>query len=300
MKKTKTFSVEEKLFDQFEQICEADALNKSKIIQSMIEEFIKEQTEDLRNVKVTEVNSITSEIYKEIAEVVKTNDKIQDLLNAKYSLIVEENKDKIVYKVQMSVMPKLELDKEMTYISKLDTEFEKIKILDNDHKFVTLSNGNKLRIEDFFTHYERAYYLDPIDFLYGNGEDSLEAVKPVDPKMLKEPSLDPVKVKNVIDNIIIDENTGEVKGSSVRYNDVDKPHHSETFDDYFLRINEEYNISKQFAEKIYYTYNLKDEPSIIKDFASVEVTQIKEETEQNKSRSDFWREIKQVTGEDDG
>jgi len=266
MKKTKTFSVEEKIFDHFEEICESNTLNKSKIIQSMIEEFIKEHTEDLRNIKVTEVNNITSEIYKEISEVVKTNEKIQDLLNTKYSLIVEENKDKIVYKVQMNVLPKLDLDKEMTYVSKLDTEFEKIHILENDHKFVSLSNGNILRIEDFFRHYERAYYLDPIDFLYGDG--SIEKVEPIDPKILKEPSIDPEKVKKVIEEI-------KFKETDVESVDDFKPTHSEEFEDYFLKIKENHNnIDKTFAEKMFYTYNLKDEEAaIIKDVANVRRTE---------------------------
>ena len=290
MKKTKTFSVEDKIFNQFELICENSSLNKSKVIQSMIEEFIKEESEDLSALKVTEINNITSEIYKEMVDVAKTNEKIKELLNAKYTLVVEENKDKIVYKVQLSVLPKLELDKNMTYISKLDTEFEEIKILENDHKFVTLNNGNKIRVEDFFRHYERAYYLDPINFLYGNGV--IEEVEPVNPDILKQPSLDPEKVKNIINNIVFDEK----KLVKVNRN-ADKPYHSESFEEFYKRVNDEHKnekyMNKEFAEKIFYTYNLKDEPSIIKEFASVKVKKIvEEESGENKARTDFWSEIK--------
>lgn len=148
MKKTKTFSIEENLYIEYERTCETKKLNKSAIIENMITDFV---SNSISNPHSTVMNHWMKKIYDRINDIIKEDNICKDFdeFTEKFELDAILNTENNVHKIEIVPKKKLRFDPTAKYTLKKTQNSEKVSINSVSDGFVNLSNGNRLKMEDF-------------------------------------------------------------------------------------------------------------------------------------------------------
>lgn len=171
MKKTKTFSVDEAIYESFDKVADEKFLNKSQWIESKIQEYVEYNVfKDTFG-----ANEVLGNICTKIEELIDEDDYIQEQLakvSDKSNLVVSLKMESNFYRIEIKLEPKYPFDANKVYMSEIDDD-EKVSIVDSTLNYIILSNGNKLRVKDFQKLYSPV--IDPEKFL--SGKMTLEDMK---------------------------------------------------------------------------------------------------------------------------